>query len=346
MPAEVDKVNFPRPIGVSRSCPILLLCVVIIIVLAGKSPAQTTIEDMHVMPPLGEITHRSAPRSLTESPIPSFKTRADLIIVPVSVTDAMNRIVLGLEKENFQIYENRRLQFVETCSNEDAPISLAILLDTSGSMQGKLDQAREAIHLFVNEANPEDELFVIAFSDSPIQLVDVGSSPEQIDNELLYTVSKGSTALFDAVYLAFANMRNARYARKAILLISDGGDNHSHYTERDIRRIAKESDVMIYGIGIYDHYFETMEERLGPQLLGDLSSLTGGTAFVIEDPGDLPDAVVKIGIELRNLYILSYAPRTSPRDGKWHKIKVKLLRPKVFPAVEVHAREGYYATAE
>jgi len=213
-------------------------------------------------------------------------------------------------------------------------------------MQDKLDEAREAIDNFIRTANSNDEFFMITFSDSPVQALDFDSSAEALQNALLYTVSKGSTALFDAVYLAIRKMESAKNPRKAILIISDGGDNHSHYTEREVRRIAREADVLIYAIGIYDNYVDTLEERLGPVVLADLSALTGGRAFVIEDPKDLVDAADRIGFELRNLYMLSYTPAKTALDGKWHKIKVKLLPAKGLPALQVHAREGYYATAE
>jgi Ca-activated chloride channel family protein len=213
-------------------------------------------------------------------------------------------------------------------------------------MQNKLGKAREAIDNFVSIANPDDEFFLIVFSDKPGQILDFDSSAEQIKNELLHTVSKGSTALFDAVYLAIRKMEKAKFSRKAILIVSDGGDNHSHYTEKEIRNAALETDILIYAIGIFDAFADPLEEQLGPEVLAQLSAVTGGRTFVIEDPKDLVDAADRIGFELRNLYILSYTPQETFRDGKWHKIKVKLTLPKGYQFWRVHAKEGYYATAE
>jgi Ca-activated chloride channel family protein len=141
-------------------------------------------------------------------------------------------------------------------------------------------------------------------------------------------------------------MRQAKYPKKSLLIISDGGDNHSRYTEKDIKSQVKEADVMIYSIGIYDNYFATEEERLGPALLSDISELSGGRSFTIDDPNDLADVAAKIGIELRNQYILGYHPRDPGRDGKWHKLKVKVLPPKGLPHLYVYSKSGYYASSQ
>jgi len=334
----------------SRAARSMSLLVLICTINAVTSPktflAQTSIGDVHDAPRSTEVVKDRRSRDASTSTITSFKSRVDLVMVPVSVTDNKGRAVLGLVKENFRIYENKRLQVVDRCSNEDAPLSIGILLDTSGSMQSKLDQAREAISNFLRAANPQDELFLITFSDTPLEILDLGTSFEQISNELLYVQPTGSTALIDAVYLAITKLNKARHSRKAILIVSDGGDNHSRYAQRDVHNLAKEADVMIYGIGLYDHFFETVEERLGPVLMDNLSTLTGGKTFIIEDPRDLTDAANKIAVELRNLYMISYNPKQTPRDGKWHKIRIKLVLPKELRALQLHAREGYYATAE
>jgi Ca-activated chloride channel family protein len=159
-------------------------------------------------------------------------------------------------------------------------------------------------------------------------------------------VPKHRTALLDAIYMGISKMRQAKYAKKALLIISDGGDNHSRYTEGEIKALVKEADVMIYAIGIYDRYASATEERLGPQLLSDITELTGGRAFTIDNPNDLGDVATKIGVELRNQYVLGYRPTKITRDGKWRKIKVKLLPPKGLPPLRVYARTGYYAPAE
>jgi Ca-activated chloride channel family protein len=216
----------------------------------------------------------------------------------------------------------------------------------SGSMSTKIERAREAVIEFFKAANPQDEFFMITFADKPEEISDFTQSIEDIQGKLVYTVPKGRTALLDAIYLGVSKMRQAKYPKKALLIISDGGDNHSRYTEGEIKSVVKEADLLIYAIGLYDRYMSTPEEQLGPSLLGDLTELTGGRAFTIDNPNDLADVSTKIGIELRNQYVLGYRPKNAAHDGKWRKIKVKLIPPKGLPPLRVYARTGYYAPTE
>lgn len=156
----------------------------------------------------------------------------------------------------------------------------------------------------------------------------------------------GRTSLLDAIHLSLLEMRHAHNLRKAIVILSDGGDNHSRYTEKDVKRLVRESDTTIYALGIFDRYFRTEEERLGPELLSDLSQVTGGRSFTIDNPKDLPDAAGKIAVELRNQYVLGYRPSSNQHDGKWHKIRVKLLAPKGMPPLQLFAKQGYYASVD
>jgi Ca-activated chloride channel homolog len=275
-----------------------------------------------------------------------IKVDVNLVLVPVSIVDPMNRQVTGLDKHNFVLFEGRKRQELLHFSTEDAPVSLGAIFDVSGSMANKIERAREAVLEFFKTANPQDEFFMIAFADKPAEVTDFTQSVEDIQGRLVYTVPKGRTALLDAIYLGLGEMREAKYGKKALLIISDGGDNHSRYTESEIKNLVKESDVQIYAIGIYDHYFPTEEERLGPQLLSDITELTGGRAFSIDNPNDLADVATKIGRELRNQYVLGYRPTNPVHDGKWHKIRVKLTLPKGLPPLRVYAKTGYYARSE
>ena len=311
--------------------------------------AQTSIDDVHVTP----RNDPPKPEALTETIDPSLKThtkpvRVDvsLVLVPVTITDPLNRLVTGLDKENFEVYENKEAQEVRTFSSEDAPVSIGVIFDMSGSMASKIERAREAVVEFFKTANPQDEFFMITFADKPSEVSDFTSSVEEIQGKLVYTVPKGRTALLDAIYLGISKMRQAKYQKKALLIISDGGDNHSRYTEGEIKSMVKEADALIYAIGIYDHYFPTEEERLGPALLSEIAELTGGRAFTIDNPNDLADVATKIGIELRNQYVLGYRPKNPGHDGKWRKIRVKLLPPKGLPPLRVYAKTGYYAPSE
>jgi Ca-activated chloride channel homolog len=313
---------------------------------------QTDVNDVHVTsrevakpadPPKPDLVASTAGLTAHVRPL---KVDVDLVLVPVTITDPMNRLVTGLDKENFQLYEGNATQEIRTFSSEDAPVSLGVIFDSSGSMASKMDRAKDAVIEFFKTANPQDEFFMITFSDEPEAVSDFTSSVDEIQNKLVFAVPRRRTALLDAIYMGVSKMRQAKYAKKALLIISDGGDNHSRYTEGEIKSLVKEADVMIYAIGIYDRYASAMEERLGPQLLSDITELTGGRAFTIDNPNDLGDVATKIGVELRNQYVLGYRPSKVVRDGKWRKIKVKLLPPKGLPPLRVYARTGYYAPQE
>lgn len=309
--------------------------------------AQNSSEDVHIKP---RIQPQPAPEpegdpSLRTHTKP-YKVDVNLVLVPVTITDPMNRLVTGLDRDNFNLFEGKDRQEIRTFSSEDAPVSLGVIFDMSGSMGSKIERAREAVIEFFKTANPQDEFFMITFADKPEEIADFTSSVDDIQGKLLYTIPKGRTALLDAIYLGVTKMRQAKYPKKALLIISDGGDNHSRYTEGEIRSMVKEADVLMYAIGIYDHYFPTEEERLGPALLADVTELTGGRAFTIDNPNDLADVSTKIGIELRNQYVLGYRPNNPVHDGKWRKIKVKLIPPKGLPPLRVYAKTGYYAPTE
>jgi Ca-activated chloride channel family protein len=194
-------------------------------------------------------------------------------------------------------------------------------------------------------ANPEDECFLISFADAPRLASDFTTTPEDIKKNLLFVPPKGRTSLLDAVYMGLHKMKQARYGKKALLIISDGGDNHSRYGEREIKALARESDVMIYSIGIFDHYVPTLEEQIGPMLLSEIAEPTGGRAFTIDAPNALASVARHIGEELRTQYVLAYRPRDARHDGKWRRIRVRLRLPRKLAFLQAHARTGYYASA-
>src|SRR5271157_649522 len=219
--------------------------------LAATSYAQ---DDIHVVPREAKKATAAVPPPNID---PSLKTYTkplrkdvDLVLVPVTITDPMNRLVTGLEKENFALTDNGQPQVIRHFSSEDAPISLGVIFDISGSMSDKIDKSRQAVVEFFRTANPQDEFFLITFSDKPELLVDYTSSVEDIQGKLVYAIPKGRTALLDAIYLGMNRMRKAHYERKALLIISDGGDNHSRYTESEIKSMVREADVQIYAIGL------------------------------------------------------------------------------------------------
>jgi Ca-activated chloride channel family protein len=267
----------------------------------------------------------------------------DMVLVPVTVTDPMNRLVTGLEQQDFQVFENNNGQNISTFAAEDAPVSIGIIFDLSGSMTSKLIRARESILQFIKTANPQDEFFVIGFNDRPELIEDFTNSVEDIQARLATVRSGHRTALLDAIYFGLAKMKDARHERKALLVVSDGGDNRSRYTEGEVRSQVRESDTEMYSIGIFDPYAPTPEERSGPQLLDELSEETGGRLFRVDDIAEMGDIAEKISTELRNQYVIGYRPKDLTRDGKWRKVKVKVNPPAGLPPLTVHARTGYYA---
>lgn len=276
-----------------------------------------------------------------------LRVDVNLVQVPLTVTDPMNRLVTGLEKENFAIYDNNIGQTIKYFSSEDAPLTIGIIFDLSGSMSSKFVRARKALTEFLRTSNPQDEFFVVGFNDRPAVIVDYTSDPDDVEARMVMLKPENRTALIDAVYLGVDHLRQAKYDRKALLIISDGGDNRSRYTENELRRVVRESDVQIYSIGIFDAFAPTTEEQLGPDLLKEICEMTGGRLFNVGgDVGGLQDIATRISAELRNQYVIGYTPSDVKHDGNWRKLKVRLLPPPGLPALTVHFRQGYYAPSE
>ena len=270
----------------------------------------------------------------------------DLALVNVTVTDPYNRLVTGLAPENFRVFENNIEQEIQYFSSEDVPISIGIIFDLSGSMGNKVGKSKAAALQFLKTANPQDEFFLVGFSDHAELMSTFDDSVEDLQSRIVSASTKGSTALLDAIYLGLSEMRTARNAKRALLIISDGGDNHSRYRENDIKRLARESDTQLYAVGMFDPLefrSGTPEELNGPSLLTEVTELTGGRAFDVENLNQLPDIATKIGAELRNQYLLGYRPSNKSHDARWRRIKIKLRAPKGLPPLSVYAKTGYYA---
>lgn len=315
--------------------------------LSTASLSQTSVNDIHVVPRLSpSMAAVASSKLVADSGLHVLKTDVKLVLVPVSVTDPRQRLVSGLQAENFQIFDGKKPQEIRAFSSEDLPVSVGIILDASGSMREKMGRVRDAVHQFCEGANLQDEFFMISFADEPRLAADFTSSSQDIEKELLFMQPKGRTALLDAIYMGLHKMKDAKYGKRALLIISDGGDNHSRYSERDVRAAAKESDVMIYAIGTFDRYVPTLEESRGPALLSEIADTTGGQAFTLQNEVELPVVASHIGRALRTQYVIGYRPEAMPRDGKWHKIQVKLRLPRKFSLLRAHARPGYYAPAE
>jgi VWFA-related protein len=294
-------------------------------------------------------TDKDAKQSDLERRPTSIRIDSTLVQIPVTVADPLNRFVTGLEKEHFKVFEGKVEQTIVQFSSEDVPLSIGLVFDTSGSMGPKLQKSRQAAVQFFKTANPEDEFFLIEFNDRPELVVPFTTDTEDIQNRLAFTQSKGKTALLDGVYMAMNTMKKARNPRKAVLIISDGGDNNSRYTEGEIKNAVREADVQIYGIGIFEPMGSrgrTPEEMSGPGLLSEVAELTGGRCYNVENINEIADIAAKIGIELRNQYMLYYRPKNLVRDGKYRHVQVKLVQPRGLPPLKPFYRLGYYAPAQ
>jgi Ca-activated chloride channel homolog len=279
-------------------------------------------------------------------PLTGLHMDVDLALINVTVTDPYNRLVTGLDPDNFRVYEDNIEQEVVTFSSEDVPISIGVIFDFSGSMANKIGKAREAALQFFKTANPQDEFFLVSFNERAELTSAFTNSIEDIQSRMMMTAPKGRTALLDAIYLGLSEMRGAKNGKRALLILSDGGDNHSRYNESDIKRLVKEADTQLYAIGIFDplgYRNRTPEELNGPSLLGEVTELTGGRVFAVENLNELPDIASKIGMELRNQYVLGYRPSNKAHDARWRKIKIKLRAPKGLPPLNVYSKTGYYA---
>jgi Ca-activated chloride channel homolog len=300
----------------------LLLCILIL-----SAAAQVSIEPR--------------PRPATKEPaLPSATLRVDarLVLVPVTVNDGLNHPVTGLEKENFRIFDNNQEQTITTFSTEDEPIALGLIFDVSGSMRGTLPQGRSAAAQFLRLANPEDEFFLVEFDKTPRLTVPLTADTGTINTEILLTKSGGSTALFDAVYLAINEMRKSKKTKKALVLMSDGGENHSRYTQREVDNLVRESDVLIYTVMIPG-------QDANPSLMTRIAEMTGAHGY-LAGAVELSDIAQKICVELRNRYVLGYAPTDTARDGRYHRLEVKLAPPRGLPKLRAHWRLGYFAPTD
>jgi len=321
------------------------------LMLVGATAAARIHGDEEAHPPALPDQHRPAqvpvkPEQIHTSPI---QVDVNLVVVNVTVTDPYDRIVTGLDQGNFQVYDERVEQQIATFSTEDAPISVGLIFDSSGSMGEKIQKAKEAAMQFFKTSNPQDEFMLINFNERPNLISSYTSKLENVQDRLLFVKSSGKTALLDAIYLGLSESRKAVTNRKALLVISDGGDNHSRYTERDVKRAVQESNTQIYAVGIFEPLSmrtRTPEEARGPSLLAELADVSGGRMFSVEDANELPDIAEKISIELRNQYVIGYKPSNLVRDGRWRRIKVKLNPPKGLPPLQVYARTGYYAPTQ
>ena len=315
---------------------------------SSQSPSNaTSVDSSHASPTPTRIMHDTS--AVTIQPGKITRSEVDLALVNLNVTDPFDRLVIGLDQDNFRVFEDGVEQEITTFSSEDVPISLGVILDLSGTMTNKIGEARAAIMEFLKAANKQDDFFLIGFNAEAELMSSFTDNPEHIQSRVSLANPEGRTALLDAIYLGISYVKTSKHKRRALLIFSDGGDNHSRHSRGEIKRLVREADVQLYAIGFYDplgYPYKTLEEIHGPSLLEEITEMTGGQVYPGGHLEDLPAIAAKIGAELRNQYVLGYTPSNHDYDGQWRKIRVKLRPPRGVPPLLVHAKTGYYAKAQ
>jgi Ca-activated chloride channel family protein len=289
------------------------------------------------------------PRTTSVSAVSSASvvlSNVDLVLLNVTVLDREDRAVTGLQARDFAVLDDNKPQTVRYISNVDEPASLVIVLDASASMAPKIEAERSAVKELINSSNPQDEFSLVVLNDKPHLLFGFDDPVADMQAAVAAIQPTGSTALWDGIYLGVQELRLGHNRRKAIIVISDGGDNHSQYTESELKSVLEESDAEMYAIGIFDSFVHTFEEKQGPSQLDELASVTGGRLFSLRDVRELPRAMTQISRELRNQYVLGYYAGNQDRDGKWHKLKVLLSGQASAAKLRLYWKKGYYASAQ
>jgi Ca-activated chloride channel homolog len=272
----------------------------------------------------------------------SIRVDVSMALVPVTVIDPNGRNVTGLRRENFRLMDGKEPREIASFSREDQPVSVGLIFDCSRSMTDKFAVAREAPVQLFQQLNEKDQSFLVTVSDSPALQRGMTSAFGELRDALLFTSPKGSTSLLDGVYMGLAEIKKANNPRKALIVVSDGGDNNSRYTVRELKKIAMESETQIFSIGLHTSP-QTPEEQDGPRLLEDLARASGGIHFSLERPSQIAEVMAKIGLTLHNQYVLGYYPPLTSQSGKYRPITVQLRVPEGLPPLRIFARTGYYA---
>jgi Ca-activated chloride channel family protein len=287
-----------------------------------------------------------------QSPNPTsadMRVDSTLVLVPVTVTDARHRYVLGLEQRNFKILEDGVEQQIKQFSGEDAPLSVGFIVDISGSIGSKIDLCRQAVVQFLRTMNIQDEAFLVTFGDHAQVIAPLTRDTDKMANKLMTVPTGGMTALFDGVFAGLHEMEKALNPRKTLVVISDGGDNNSAFSAKEVLQKALESGVQIYAMGVFEPVGPlglSLEEQRGPRLLSNISEQTGGRAFAASRMDQLPEVASRIAVELRNQYMLAFSPLNQAKDGTYRKLEVRLTEPAGITGLAARWRLGYYAPAQ
>lgn len=307
----------------------------------AKASPQTTTQSQGQQNPQRPIL---SPKEGSQKDFQDGPIVTEVVSLTVTVTDPYSRLVTGLNKQNFEVFEDKVKQEIAFFSSDDVPVSLGIVFDVSGSMKGKLDRARDALRAFIQTSHSDDDFFLVGFNQRANLLAEF-TDGDTLANKLHLVDPKGQTAVYDAAYLGIEKVKQGRHDKRALLLISDGQDNSSRYTYGELRKLLKEAGVQIYCIGIVDlgGGAGASLEMQGQGILEEIAQVTGGKAFFPRSAAELEDATTRIALELRNQYSIGYLPTNIKKDGQWHKIKVNVKPPRGLPSLKVQHKEGYYA---
>ena len=286
----------------------------------------------------------AASQAQTKAGDEGLMVNTDLVTLSVSVTNSYGQAVPGLDKSAFTVFDNKAPQRISFFSDDDAPASIAVVFDTSGSMSGrKIARAKEALADFIQTGHDRDEYFLIDFDSQARLLLDRTRDGDALLRKLTYAEPHGNTALYDAVYLGIEKVMSGAYQKRAIILVSDGEDNDSRYSFSELRRSLRESDVTIYAIGVSTNFFPRKGSLNGRETLEELASVSGGKAFFPSGASEMIEAFERIALELRHLYLIGYRPSSLTQNGEWHHLKVKVAPTVGSPRLFVRSRKGYYA---
>jgi Ca-activated chloride channel homolog len=315
-----------------------LFVLVVALAVSGYTIAQMGRDEVHVLP-------RTDPAFQAPAQ-PALRANVDLVLVNVTVLDRADRAVTGLRLSNFAVVDDKSPQVIRYLSNEDEPISLVVVLDVSASMAVNIQEARKAFAELIDASNPQDDFGMIVVNDKARVGLRFDDSASEIRRAVAALQPDGSTALWDGMYLGIEELKKSHHQRKAMVVISDGGDNHSRHTESELKSLLKEADVEVYAVGMFNRNATRLEERKGPLQLDEVTSVTGGRLFSVHGSAELSRAVTQISLELRNQYVLGYYPSNRSRDGKWRRLKIRLTGLASQEKIRLYAKKGYYAPAE
>ncbi len=274
----------------------------------------------------------------------TLRSEVKLVLLPVTVTDRKGAAIESLKSDDFVVMDGKVPQPIVSFHAQDSPCSVGIVLDISGSMRKLLPAAKAVVKAFLDASNPEDDFFLLTVSSRPEVRSVATADVEKLEGALQAAAAGGSTALVDTVYAALEHIRPSRNAQRALLVISDGMDNHSRHSKAELLRMATETDAQIYTIAVDEPAptlkpVQTVEKHNGLLLMGDLAEKTGGLGFVIRNAGEAPGAAAKAGFAIRNQYVIGFRPQSADDTGKWHRIQVQVN----VRNANVYTRKGYYA---